>query len=80
MLIIDCRACPAPHLGLGTRIESIDRTAEGATGYVRCPAGHLVRHQFADAAPKLDPPAWVTAVRARREATRQTLFARPAGD
>lgn len=72
MLIIHCRSCPEPRLGLATRIESMHRSAEGLVGYVRCPAGHLVVHQFddVDAEPKAPPsllelrPRWVDAEQA----------------
>lgn len=71
MLIIHCGKCAAPHLGLGTSIESMHRSAEGLVGYVRCPAGHLVIHHFDEAYPKPDPPASVIALRARLAAEEQ---------
>ena len=61
-----CRTCAAEQLLTDARIESTHRSAEGLVGYLRCSAGHLVVHQFAEAYPKPQPPASVLALRAHR--------------
>lgn len=69
---IHCRRCDAWYLAAGTRTESTHRSAEGLVSYVRCAAGHVFVHQFAEAYPKPKPPASVRALRTRpTEAHRQ---------
>lgn len=63
MFIINCPTCEAQQLVTNKNIESVHRTSEGMVGYVRCPGGHTVLHQFAMAYPKPKPPAAVLALR-----------------
>ncbi len=63
--IVHCRKCAADYLITETRIESTHRSAEGLIGYLRCVAGHLSIHQFAEAYPKPAPPPSVIARRSR---------------